>query len=330
MEDNQDLFNFETEDIQTIQDPNPDDLTVYNDDDFNNDDFNNDDDHQEPEQDYISRLLETRGFKNKTIQITDENGEVSDINFDDLTDQEKFDLLNDTDPKDNSVLPSDDELQILNYLRTNNMTLEDFAKWQREQGVQEYLANQTPVTEFDEYSDDEIIAYDFIQRFGEEMTDEEIDAEIDRLKADPDAYQKRVNLLRASYKSEAEAQSKLYEQEEQTRNQAAEEAFKAAYSSAAGNINYIHGMDLDDNDKQELLDFVLTKDAANRTGLSRALDDPEAVLKMAWYLLHGEETFDATVDYYKKEIAKRSKENNTRVVNRSKQQTQSKDVFKFN
>lgn len=324
MEDNQDLFNFETEDIQTIQDPNPDDLTVYND-----DDFNNDDDHQEPEQDYISRLLETRGFKNKTIQITDENGETSDVNFDDLTDQEKFDLLSDA-PRDDSAMPTDDELKVINFLRTNNMTLEDFAKWQREEGVQEYLANQTPVTEFDKYSDDEIIAYDFIQRFGEEMTDEEIDAEIDRLKADPDAYQKRVNLLRASYKSEAEAQSKLYEQEEQTKSRAAEEAFVNAYKSAANDINYIHGMDLDQNDKQELLDFVLTKDAANRTGLSKALDNPESVLKMAWYLLHGEETYDATVDHFKKEIAKRSKENNTRVLNRPKQQTQSKDVFKFN
>lgn len=320
MEENQDLFQFENQEdlinIPVIEDTED----IYSDDDFNDPDEN-----QEPNQDYISRLLEARGFKDKVIQITDENGETSNVNFDDLSDQEKFDLLND---HEDSVMPSDDELKTLNFLRTNNMTLEDFAKWQREQGVQEYLANQTPITEFDEYTDDEMIAYDFIQRFGEDMTDEEIDAEIDRLKADPDAYAKRVNLLRASYKSEAEAQSKLYEQEEQTRNQAAEEEFKTAYVNAAGNINYIHGMDLDNNDRQELLDFVLTKDAANRTGLSKALDNPESVLKMAWYLLHGEETYDNTVDYFKKEIAKRSKENTTRVINRARQ-TQPKDAFKF-
>lgn len=321
MED--DLFQFEPTDdeLNQIQDPNPDDNTIFEDDDLNT---VNDDDNQN-EGDYVSRLLEARGFKDKKIQVTNEDGELEEVNFDDLTDQEKFDLLND---QDQSVMPSDEELKTLNFLRTNNMTLEDFAKWQREQAVQEYLANQSPITEFDEFTDDEMIAYDFIQRFGEEMTDEEIDAEIDRLKADPDAYQKRVNLLRASYKSEAEAQSKLYEQEEQTRNQAAEEEFKTAYVNAAGNINYIHGMDLDNNDRQELLDFVLTKDAANRTGLSKALEDPESVLKMAWYLLHGEETYDATVDHFKKEIAKRSKENNTRVVNRVRQ-TQPKDAFKF-
>lgn len=313
MEDNQDLFNFETPEdpIETPVEDQPEDI-------YSEDDFNEPSNDPEPEGDFISKLLEAKGFKNKTIQITDENGEVSDINFDDLTDQEKFDLLSDPG-KDEGAMPSDEELKTLNFLRTNNMTLEDFAKWQREEGVQEYLANQAPITEFDEYTDDEIIAYDFIQRFGEDMTDEEIDAEIERLKADPDAYQKRVNLLRASYKSEAEAQSKLYEQEEQTRNQAAEEEFKTAYVNAAGNINYIHGMDLDNNDKQELLDFVLTKDAANRTGLSKALDDPESVLKMAWYLLHGEETYDATVDHFKKEIAKRSKENSTRVINRARQ-----------
>lgn len=321
MED--DLFQFEPTDdeLNQIQDPNPDDNTIFEDDDLNT---VNDDDNQN-EGDYVSRLLEARGFKDKKIQVTNEDGELEEVNFDDLTDQEKFDLLSD---QDQGAMPSDEELKTLNFLRTNNMTLEDFAKWQREQGVQEYLANQSPVTEFDEFTDDEMIAYDFIQRFGDEMTDEEIDAEIDRLKADPDAYQKRVNLLRASYKSEAEAQSKLYEQEEQTRNQAAEEEFKTAYVNAAGNINYIHGMDLDNNDRQELLDFVLTKDAANRTGLSKALEDPESVLKMAWYLLHGEETYDATVDHFKKEIAKRSKENNTRVVNRSRQ-PQSKDAFKF-
>ena len=312
MED--DLFQFEPTDdeLNQIQDPNPDDNTIFEDDDLNT---VNDDDNQN-EADYVSRLLEARGFKDKKIQVTNEDGELEEVNFDDLTDQEKFDLLND---QDQSVMPSDEELKTLNFLRTNNMTLEDFAKWQREQAVQEYLANQSPITEFDEFTDDEMIAYDFIQRFGEEMTDEEIDAEIDRLKADPDAYQKRVNLLRASYKSEAEAQSKLYEQEEQTRNQAAEEEFKTAYVNAAGNINYIHGMDLDNNDKQELLDFVLIKDVANRTGFSKALEDPESVLKMAWYLLHGEETYDATVDHFKKEIAKRSKENNTRVVNRVRQ-----------
>ena len=308
MED--DLFEFEPE-IEPGEQLEPEVETVYEKQEFADDEFVNPDD--EVKSDYITRLLESKGIKNRTVQIEDENGELQDVNFDDLSDQEKFDLLSE---KEEQVMPSDDELQTLNYLRQNNMTLKEFADWQKQVGVQEYLNGQAPVTEFDSYSDDEMIAYDFIQRFGEDMTDEEIDAEIERLKADPDAYQKRVDLLRNAYKNEEEAQARLYQEQEQSKNEAALAAFQSAYADAASNMNYIHGMNLDENDKQELLQFVLTKDAANRTGLSKALDNPESVLKMAWYLLHGEETYDATVDYFKKEISKRDRTPQTRAVTR--------------
>lgn len=319
MED--DLFEFEPE-IEPGEQLEPEVETVYEKQEFADDEFVNSDD--EVKSDYITRLLESKGIKNRTVQIEDENGELQDVNFDDLSDQEKFDLLSE---QEEQVMPSDDELQTLNYLRQNNMTLKEFADWQKQVGVQEYLNGQAPVTEFDSYSDDEMIAYDFIQRFGEDMTDEEIDAEIERLKADPDAYQKRVDLLRNAYKNEEEAQARLYQEQEQSKNEAALAAFQSAYADAASNMNYIHGMNLDENDKQELLQFVLTKDAANRTGLSRALDNPESVLKMAWYLLHGEETYDATVDYFKKEISKRDRTPQTRAVTR--QRSTQKDAFKF-
>ena len=46
------------------------------------------------------------------------------------------------------------------------------------------------------------------------MTDEEIDEEINRLKANPEAFEKRVALLRTAFKSEEEAQAKLYQDQE--------------------------------------------------------------------------------------------------------------------
>lgn len=317
MEDD-DLFEFETEEVSQPQEPEVED--VFENSDFEKEDFVE----QEDAPDYITRLLEAKGIKNRTLQVTDEDGQTQDINFDDLTDQEKFDLLSE---QDQQVLPSDAEVETLNYLRQNNMSLQDFADWQRQEAIKEYVANQAPQSETDDYSDDEIIAYDFIQRFGDEMTDEEIDAEIDRLKADPDAYQKRVNLLRSSFKSEEEAQAKLYQEQEQSRNAANMAAFQNAYTDAVQGLNYIHGMNLDANDKQELLHFILDKDATGRTGLSRALDDPESVIRMAWYLKHGEDTYDATVDYFKKEISKREHNNSTRAVTRPRQQQ--KDAFKF-
>lgn len=332
MED--DFFNFEgfdpeevnPEDLQDDQTQSQqstsfmqDDGTVYED-----GDFNNSEDGNNQGTDLVTKLLTARGINPEKIQMYDDEDNLTEVNFNDLTDEEKLEILN---WHEEPTLPSDEELEVLNYLKKNNMTLQDFAEWQKQVGVQEYLAKQQPHSEIDDYSDDEIIAYDFIQRFGDEMTDEEIDAEIERLKNDETAYKKRVDLLRNAYKSEAEAQAKLYEEQERSQAEATQTAFVNAYTEAVRDLDDIQGISLDDTDKKELLQFVLDKDDANRTGFSKALDDPKNVLRMAWFLQHGEETFDAVVDYFKKEIAKRDKAKPRAVTRQAP--APKKDAFKF-
>lgn len=323
MEDNEDLFNFDTE--QPVSEPTPTNQEP--------DDYGYEEEHYEnvsdnddsTEKSYIDMLLESRGIKDHKIQIQDETGETTETNFDDLTDQEKFDFLN---QDSNYAMPSDDELDTLNYLRSNKMSLQDFAEWQRQEGVKDYLAGQQPKTETDSYTDDEIIAYDFIQRFGDDMSDEEIDAEIERLKEDESAYRKRVDLLRTAYKNEEVAQAKLYEDERNKQAQENQQNFINAYTSALQNINSIQGIELDNNDKNELYQFVLAKDPNNRTEFSKLLDDPEQVLKMAWFARYGEQAMNDVIDYFKKEITKRDK-GTTRVVNKQSSRSSSKDAFRF-
>lgn len=269
----------------------------YSDSDYNEDDV-------ETSKDFISMLLESKGIDRSKIQIVDEEGNPTEVSFDSLSNQDKFDILN---YQDDPVLPADHEIQTLNFLRQNNMTLQDFAEWQRQEAIQEYLAQQAQTSDIDSYSDEEIVAYDYIKRFGESMSDEEIDAEIERLKADPEAFAKRVSLLRNAFKAEEEAQAKLYQDEEAAKHAENEKMFVDTYHQAMAGIESIQNTELDDNDRDELLRFVLEKDQANRTGLSKAMDNPENVLKMAWYLLHGEERVDAMIDYFQKEISKRSK-----------------------
>jgi hypothetical protein len=269
---------------------------------YSDSDYN--EDYEDSSKDYISRLLESRGIDRNRVQILDEEGNPTEVSFDSLSEQDKFDILN---YQEDPVLPEDHEIQMINFLRQNNMTLQDFAEWQRQEAIQEYLAGQAPTSDTDSYSDEEIVAYDYIKRFGESMSDEEIDAEIERLKADPDAFAKRVTLLRNAFKAEEEAQAKLYQDEAAAQQAENEKMFVDTYRNAMASIDSIQNTELDDNDRDELLQFVLEKDQANRTGLSKAMDNPENVLKMAWYLLHGEERVDAMIDYFKKEISKRSK-----------------------
>lgn len=322
MEYNNDEFDFDFEDEvietqdQSVESVDDDDVS-YTDDDFNND--------SEESSDYITRLLQSKGIDRSKIQILDEEGNPSEIDFDSLSDDEKFDILS---YQEDQALPSDEEIQTINFLRQNNMSLQDFAEWQRQEAIQEYLSQQQTQSDIDAYSDEEVVAYDYIKRFGESMSDEEIDAEIERLKADPDAFAKRVSLLRNAFKAEEEAQAKLYQDEAAAKQAENEQMFINTYHQAAGNIDSIQNTELDDNDRDELLRFVLEKDQANRTGLSKAMDNPENVLKMAWYLLHGEERVDAMIDYFQKEISKRSKQGNPRVV-KTTRKTVSQDDFVF-
>lgn len=277
-----------------------------------------------PEQSYLDMLLEAKGLNKNEISIYDENNNLTKVPFDSLSEQEKFDVLNNVD----SPAIDDSELQVLNYLRQNNMSLQDFADWQKKVGVEEYLAQQQPVTEIDGFTDEEMVAYDLIKRFGESMTNEEIDNEVERLKSNPEAFAKKVQLLRNAYKEEEVAQQKLYEEQESTRRQEDEKAFINAYNTALQGMDSIQGIELDNSDKNELMQFVLTKDQSGRTELSKALDNPESVLKMAWFLMHGEEAMNNVVDYFKSEITKRERGNGARVVNRQTKQSVP-DAFKF-
>ena len=321
-----DEFNFDLEDeVIDLQDvetsEGQEEIIDYTDEGFT-------DSLEDSKDDYITRILASKGIDRSKIQIVDEEGNPTEVSFDDLSNDDKYSILS---YQEEPVLPSDDEIQTLNFLRQNNMSLNDFAIWQRQQAIEEYLAGQQPATELDSYSDEEIIAYDFIQRFGEEMTDEEIDEEINRLKANPEAFEKRVSLLRTAFKSEEEAQAKLYQDQEAAKQAENENMFINTYTQALSGIDSIQNIELDDADRDELLRFVLEKDQANRTELSKAMDKPENVLKMAWYLLHGEETVDAMIDYFKKEIDKRSK-TNPRVVTKPhtrKQIPSTQDSFVF-
>ena len=303
MEDNFE-FDFGDETLEQVIDGGQTTTVEFDDSEVEYSDSDYNEDYEESSKDYISMLLESRGIDRNKVQILDEEGNPTEVSFDSLSEQDKFDILN---YQDDPVLPEDHEIQMINFLRQNNMTLQDFAEWQRQEAIQEYLAQQQTTSDIDSYSDEEIVAYDYIKRFGESMSDEEIDAEIERLKADPDAFAKRVTLLRNAFKAEEEAQAKLYQDEAAAQQAENEKMFVDTYRNAMASIDSIQNTELDDNDRDELLQFVLEKDQANRTGLSKAMDNPENVLKMAWYLLHGEERVDAMIDYFKKEISKRSK-----------------------
>jgi len=343
MEENQDGFVFE-DDVQSTVEQNQETGSIFdNYDDNNNDDNHNDDNHDDNNDepgDYVDQLLKSKGIDRNNIEITEEDGTVSTVNFDDLSDEDKVNLLSDESVYKTSTNPiTDQDIELLNYFRANRInSLQEFVDGIAQQAVADYIANtqNIPDSDIDGYSDDEIIAYDLIKKFGSDMSDEEIDAEINRLKEDEDAFNKKVDLLRTYYKNEEEAQRQLYENDMAAQRQADVENFQNAYVNAISNIDTIQGIDLEDQDKQDLLDFVLTKDQFGQTEFAKALNDPEAVLRMAWFLNNGENAAEATRNYFASLLSQQraqSASKQTRVVSRtnstSNKNNKTNNSFKF-
>jgi len=286
----------QTQDLDDLHDETDDHAQDINDDDDSND---------EPE-DYLSRILKSRGIDRERVKIEDEDGQIKEFRFDDLDEETKYGILANTE----TAVLSEREEQDLNFLRKNRMNLQDFAKYQKEQAVKEYLEqNQTDKTyTVDALSDDELYKFDLKDRMPD-LTDEEVEEQLQKAKESETFFTKQIAALRKEYKEleeedrqkrEAEAQA---ESEEQY-NQLAQSLVEAARNTAELNDNV-----LDDNDRNEVLSFLLDRDANGQSQFSKLFEDPDALFKMAWYMLKGEEAHQALTDYYKGEIAKARREN---------------------
>ena len=75
----------------------------------------------EESSDYISKFLKNYGIENKTIEFEDDDGNTSTVSFDELNDDEKFNILNEL--VSNNL--TDDEIATINYLRNNKASLQE-------------------------------------------------------------------------------------------------------------------------------------------------------------------------------------------------------------
>ena len=61
-------------------------------------------------------------------------------------------------------------------------------------------------------------------------------------------------------------------------------------------------LELEDDDKEEVLQFLLNKDINGQSEFVKLLNDPNALFQLAWFAIKGQEAFSTIHDYYKKEI----------------------------
>ena len=258
----------------------------------------------------ISEFLKSRGIEDiSKIKYEDEDGQEEEIDWDTLGSSEKLNILNQLNSGSDNDL-DDSELQLINAIRGSKMSPAEYLNYIAQRGADQYAQNlqaNTQVYEIDQYSDEDLFVTDLITRMGREnITDDEAREALDRAKANEELFKKQADAIRNEYKK-MEDENRQYELylEEQSRQE--------QYNQFAGSIrdqildfNEFQGFDLnmDQDDKEELYDFITGFDEAGNSILGKAMNDPKILVKMAWFALHGEQMLDDISDYVKQQVTK--------------------------
>lgn len=263
--------------------------------------------HQEPQveepvsDDYLSDFLKTRGIDDASkIKFEDEQGNIEERSWDSLSKEEKLNILNTPVEQQEQVSDqlSDEEIQLLNSIRQSNLTPSQYL-----QQIQGQQVVQEPQYKIDDLSDDELFLLDLESRVGE-LTDDIAAQALSNAKQNEELFNKQVEGIRKEYKEREDYQLQQEQEELAQQQQEAYNQFQDTIINSIDQFNSIGNLDLnfDDSDKEELAQFMLSRDEAGNNYLWQALQDPETLTKAAWFILNGEEAFNSISDYFINQI----------------------------
>lgn len=272
----------------------------------------------------ISEFLKSKGIEDiSKIKYENENGDEEEINWDTLDSSEKLTILNQLNTSSENDL-DDSELQLINTIRNSKMSPSDYLNYIIQKGVDQYAQNlqgANQVYEIDQYSDEELFITDLITRMGREnITDDEAREALDRAKSNESLFKKQVSAIRNEYKKieDENRQYELYLEEQKQQEQYNQ--FADSIRDQIINFNEFQGFELnmDQEDKEDLYEFIVGFDEAGNSILGKALNDPSVLVKMAWFALHGEQMLDDISDYVKQQVTKVRKDSYNKGVEDAK------------
>lgn len=296
-----------------------------------NSDDTNTQDSDEENKDFLTTLLKSRGIEDKSkIKFTTEEGDIEEVDWDSLSNRDRLNILSSSeDTLENNL--DDTEIQLINAIRESGMTPAEYLQFIGNGEVQRYVQNsQQPYYEIDEYSDDELFLMDLMSRTGD-VTEEELTDALEKAKANESLYQKQVEAIRNEYKQmEQENQIQAQLEQEQLAQQEYEQ-FSNQIVDEINNLKEIQGFDLnmEDDDMQELYDFIVGQDAAGNNYLVKALSDPGILVKTAWLALNGDQMINDITSYFQKEIANVRKESYKKGVADTQKKIEKNDKVVF-
>ena len=278
------------------------------------DDKNNPSPEVNEEDDVITSYLKLNGIADPTkIQFENDEGGIDEVDFNSLSKEEQLTMLREL----GSSGYTDYEKDVINYLRRNNTDLQGVITYFQNKAIEDYLAqnpNQAPQKEYkiDDYSDDELYVADLAAKYPH-FTEDELNAKLEAAKTNEELFKKEVDSLREFYKGEEDRQAEEAALSEQQQY----EALQNTLLESIGKFNEIvldtedpksDSLEIEDSDKQIMLDYLLTPDKDGQSQFDKDLSDPQALIELAWLRTHGRDTITGISQYWKKELADTRKE----------------------
>lgn len=262
--------------------------------------------------DFIDAFLKQKGIEDKTkIKFEDEDGTIQEYNWDTLDNQEKLNILNTNNEDPNTDL-DDTEIELLNAIRSSGLTPQEYLQKIQNDSVNNYIQNseaQQYHYEVDQLSDDELFIYDFISRMGD-VTEQEAQEALANAKANESLFAKQIGAIRKEYKEAEDESIRQAQMEEEAQAQERYDQFANQIAEQVDSLSDFSGYDLnmDDEDKEMLYDFIVGVDGAGNNYFAKALSDPKILVRTAWLALNGEQMIHDITEYFQKEISSVRKE----------------------
>ena len=258
---------------------------------------------QESEGDFMSDFLKTRGIDDlNKINFEDENGNLVERSWNDLSNEEKVNILNmplETEQEDNNNNDlTEDEINLINQIRESKLSPVEYLE-----SIKGEQVEITPQYKIDDLSDDEVYLLDLESRVGELSEDEAVQA-LNTVKSNEEFFKKQVEGIRKEYKEREDFQAQQEQAQIEQKEAEQFQEYQSQVIDAISNFNSVGSFDLnfEDADREELAEFMLSRDQSGKNYLFEALQDPETLTKAAWFILNGEEALNSISDYYAQQI----------------------------
>ena len=254
--------------------------------------------------DVLTEFLKFSGIKDpEHIKFEDEDGIIKEQSWNDLSFEEKMNILTTSYQQPERDL-DDDEIELVNELRKKNMTPEQYINTIRQQAAQDYAdsLDANPQYSIDDLSDDEIFMLDLQDKI-EDITDEEITSALAKAKEDP-LYEKKIAGMRKALKAQEEEYISQLQAEQELQQQEQFNQFKDSVVNSIQQFNKVGDLDinLDQEDMEDIAAFILDRDDTGMSYMGRALNNPQTLVEMAWWTLKGRDALNSISEYFANEI----------------------------